>query len=225
MPVKTSAPRLFVKNRGYNTNTVLNWHREPEKEFALQAEAYWRAAKALLRNEALDKAPGAFFDACPIIKLYRDSLELFLKAILLGPGADLVNPSPSRKQVIEANHGLTKLLPDAHRIFALCGWEDAFGGKTVATFDDFEAIVNELEKVDPHSAAFRYPIKKDLTGSVADHFTFSVRGFASTMDEVLATLSSACDALPDIAHDLSEANFQARCDAMEHGEHPEYEFE
>ena len=92
---------------------------------------------------------GRFFDACPIIKLYRDSLELFLKAILLGPGADLVNPSPSRKQVIEANHGLTKLLPDAHRIFALCGWEDAFGGKTVATFDDFEAIVNEARESRP----------------------------------------------------------------------------
>ncbi len=77
MTDETPAPRLFVKNK-YN-NTVLNWHREPEKEFHLYGEAFWNAAKNLLQNEALDKRPIASFDASVIVYLYRHALELFLK--------------------------------------------------------------------------------------------------------------------------------------------------
>lgn len=57
MPVKTSAPRLFVRNKGYGNNTVLNWHREPEKEFHLYGDAFWDAARRLLQNDELDRSP------------------------------------------------------------------------------------------------------------------------------------------------------------------------
>ena len=43
MTDETPAPRLFVRNK-YN-NTVLNWHREPEKEFHLYG------AKAVLVSD------------------------------------------------------------------------------------------------------------------------------------------------------------------------------
>jgi hypothetical protein len=75
MPVKTSAPKLFVKNEGY-ANTVLNWHREPEKEFHLYGDAFWDAARKLLQNDALDRSPIASFDAIVIVYLYRHALEL-----------------------------------------------------------------------------------------------------------------------------------------------------
>lgn len=87
-----------------------------------------------------------------------------------------------------------------------------FGGKTVVTFDDFTAIVEELEKVDPSSVCFRYPVKKDLTGTLDDHFTFSVRAFAAIMDEILGTLSGACDLVQDIANERAQAAYEANCD-------------
>jgi hypothetical protein len=217
----TSSPRLFVKNK-YN-NTVLNWHREPEKEFHLYGEAFWNAAKTLLQNEALDKQPIASFDASVIVYLYRHALELFLKEILIGRGADLVDPRPSPQMVVNAGHSLTKLLPDVRRIFVECGWDKTFGSEMAVTFDDFTAIVEEFEKADPSSFSFRYPVKKDLTGALYGHFTFSVRKFASTMDEVLNTLSGACDLLPDIADGRAEAAYEAHCEAMQYYEPPDYE--
>jgi hypothetical protein len=96
-----AAPKLFVKNK--YSNTVLNWHRAPEKEFHLYGEAFWNAAKTLLQNDALDKRPIASFDASVIVYLYRHALELFLKEILIGRGAELIDPRPSPETVINAS--------------------------------------------------------------------------------------------------------------------------
>jgi hypothetical protein len=190
MTAETPAPKLFVQNK-YN-NTVLNWHRAPEKEFHLYGAAFWNAAKNLLQNEALDKRPVASFDASVIVYLYRHALELFLKEILIGRGGELIDSPPSPEAIVNKCHRLTELLPDVRRIFVECGWDQTFGSKTVLTFDDFAAIVEEFERADPWSSSFRYPVNKDLTAALNGHFTFSVRQFASTMDEVLNTLSEAC---------------------------------
>jgi len=216
-----SAPRLFVKNE-YN-NTVLNWHRAPEKEFHLYGQAFWNAAKLLLQNDALDKRPIASFDASVVVYLYRHALELFLKGILVGRGGEFIDPCPSPETVLNANHSLMKLLPDIRRIFVACGWDKTFGSKAAITFDDFTAIVEEFEKVDPSSFSFRYPVKKNLTGALDGHFTFSVRQFALTMDEVLSTLNGACYALPEIADNQAEAAHEAWCDAMQNSDPPDYE--
>ncbi|MGA2274854.1 MAG: hypothetical protein ABSH00_14955 [Bryobacteraceae bacterium] len=199
MTDETPPPRLFVKNK-YN-NTVLNWHRAPQKEFHFYGGAFWNAAKKLLDNEDLDRRPIASFDACVVVYLYRHALELFLKGILIGGGGELIDPCPSPQKVVKARHSLTELLPHVRRVFTECGW-DTFGSKAAVTFDDFTAIVEEFERTDPSSVSFRYPVKKkDLAAALDSHFTFSVRRFASIMDEVLDTLSGACDSLPDIAND------------------------
>jgi hypothetical protein len=203
-----STPKLFVENKCGN-NTVLNWHQAPEREFFLYGQAFWNAAKSLLQqNDALDRAPGASFDACVIVYLYRHALELFLKEILIGRGGELIDPRPSPEAVVNARHSLTKLLPDVRRIFVECGWEKTFGSKTAVTFDDFTAIVEEFEKADPSSFSFRYPVKMEITAALDGHFTFSVRQFALTMDEVLNTLYAACYSLPDIANDRAEAAYE-----------------
>jgi hypothetical protein len=215
MSDEAHTPRLFVRNK--YANTVLNWHRAPENEFHLYGEAFWTAAKKLLENEALDKQPIASFDASVIVYLYRHALELFLKDILIGRGGDLVDPRPSPQTILKAGHSLTKLLPDVRRIFIECGCDKTFGSE-VATFDDFAAIVEELEKADPLSFNFRYPVKKDLTGSLDGHFTFSVRKFAAIMDDVLKTLSGACSCLPEIADNRAEAAYEAHCEALRYSE-------
>jgi hypothetical protein len=217
MAQKVVGRRLFVKSR--YSNTVLNWHREPEKEFHLYGEAFWNAAKTLLQNDALDRLPIASFDASVIVYLYRHALELLLKEILIGRGGELIHPRPSPETVVNAGHSLTKLLPDVRRIFVRCGWDKTFGLKAALTFDDFIAIVEEFEKADPSSFSFRYPVKKDLTGALDGHFTFSVRHFASTMDEILNTLSGACYGVSEIADNEAEAAYEA----LQNSEPPDHE--
>jgi len=103
-----------------------------------------------------------------------------------------------------------------------------FGSKPAITFDDFTAIVEEFERAGPSPFSFRYPIKKDFTAALDGHFTFSVRRFALTMEEVLSMLSGACDSLPDITNSQAEAAYEPWCEAMQDmgppdDEPPDYE--
>jgi hypothetical protein len=196
MPAQPNEPRLFVRNAGLE-NTVLNWLSNQQSMFFLYGQAFWQAAKELLRNEALDVMPIASFDACVIVYLYRHALELFMKEILLTGGC-LIDPRPSPDDVINKGHSLTNLLKDVRRIFIQCGWDKDFSSNKVTSLDDLTAIVDEFENVDRSSFCFRYPVKKDLTSALGRDFTFSIRRFALTMDDVLKELSGACYALPDI---------------------------
>ena len=199
------APRLFVKRKD-RRNTVLNWHRAPEEEFDIYAGVYWNAAQTLAKNLDLDRIFG--YDACPIVFLYRHALELYLKAVLLGDGANFLRNKPDPKFVMNSNHSLKGLVPYVREIFERLAWENTFGKDEVRTFDDFEALVDELCDVDKDSYAFRYPVDKKLQGAVPGHFTFNARDFARKMDDALTTLSGACDMLPEL--------WQAKCEAAYH---------
>ncbi|HXM60225.1 MAG TPA: hypothetical protein VN950_05170 [Terriglobales bacterium] len=214
-PTTLSSRRLFVRNEGARRNTVLNWHNAPENEFRLYGEAFWDAARRLVERDEMDSGPSADFAACPVVFLYRQALELYLKDILIGKGGDLLDPRPDVRTILERNHSLTKHMPDVRHIFERFGWEKEFGKDCVSTFDDFEEIVSQLEDIDPGSFSFRYPLDKKLGGTLDSHFTFSVRKFALVMDEVLNTLDGACFCLPERCSALWEADYEARIGTAE----------
>jgi hypothetical protein len=200
------APWLFVKKKD-RRNTVLNWHRAPEAEFDIYAGVYWNAAQTLVKNVELDQIFG--YDACPVVFLYRHALELYLKAVLLGDGANFLRNRPDPQCVMNSSHSLKVLVRYVREIFERFAWESKFGKHDeVRTFDDFEALVDELCVVDKNSDAFRYPVDRKLRGAVPDHFTFNAREFARKMDDALNTLDGACSALPEL--------WQAKCEAAYH---------
>jgi hypothetical protein len=182
-------------------NTVLNWHRAPEEEFDIYAKAYWDAAQTLVKNVQLDQIYG--YDACPLVFLYRHALELYLKAILLGDGAQFLPDAPGPESVMGFGHSLKKLVPHVRKIFEKFAW--GFSGDDLRTFEDFEVLVDELHSVDEGSYAFRYPTTRKLKGALSGHFTFNAREFARKMDEALTTLAGACDILPEL--------YQSKCEA------------
>jgi hypothetical protein len=200
------APCLFVKRKD-RRNTVLNWHRAPEEEFDIYAGVYWNAAQTLVKNLELDRIFG--YDACPVVFLYRHALELFLKAILLGDGANFLRNRPDPKWVMDHSHSLKELIPHVREILERFAREGEFGRNEVRTFDDFEALVGELDNVDKNSCAFRYPVDKKLQGTVPGHFTFNAGNFARKMDDALNTLSGACSMLPELWQAECEAAYQA----------------
>jgi len=168
---------------------------------------YWNAAQTLVKNLDLDRIFG--YDACPVVFLYRHALELYLKALLLGDGANFLLNNPDPKWVMNSNHDLKTLIPRVREIFERFGWEREFGKDEVRTFDDFEAFVDELCNVDKDSYAFRYPVDKNLRGMVPGHFTFNVRDFARKMDDALNTLDGACSMLPELWQAEREAAYHA----------------
>jgi hypothetical protein len=189
--------RLLFRAEPGRENTVLNWHNQPDREFGFFAESFHKAAKILVENLELDRGGLSDFDACPVVFLYRHALELYIKAILLGEGANFLDERPSPQDIFNEKHRLTVLLGKVRRILEVVGWDKELGSDIIPTFDDVEKVVAELEQVDPDSHAFRYPVKRNLKESVESHFTFSVVEFAKRIDAVLEVFATAKFALPE----------------------------
>ncbi len=195
-----SVPKLFTRRKN-GRHTVLNWRRSPEEEFDIHAGAYWNAAQTPFG-----------YDACPVVFLYRHSLELYLKAILHGEGKNFLQQAPH--PTLLKKHRLAPLVPFVRELFEKFLAPNMFGARQVETFDEFEDVVKDLERVDIESFAFRYPVTINDQGALPEHFTFSVRLFAEKMDGVLKTLAGACDFLPE--------KWQQRCEADYYASHPEH---
>ena len=193
MPKRTSRSRLLVKNPGPH-NTVLNWNNDPEGEFSVYALAFHTAAKTLVANSDLDRTAKSDWDACPVVFLYRHALELYLKAIVLGDGSNILESKPAPASIYRT-HSLLKLLPIVCEIVKAFGWEQSLTCDGVADVAAFKSIVSELHALDPGSYAFRYPIDTEGHGAVKSHLTFSVLAFARQMDAVLDLLDNTAWAL------------------------------
>ena len=63
-----------------------SWHNGGDIEIALSARSLQIAAKKLIANLDLEPNPAKAWDACPVILLYRQAIELHLK---LAPGTRL----------------------------------------------------------------------------------------------------------------------------------------
>lgn len=197
--------RLLFRAKPDRENTVLNWRNQPDQEFGLFAESFHKAAQTLVKNLDLDRGGLSDFDACPVVFLYRHALEVYIKAILLGEGANFLYDRPSPEEILDKGHKLTVLLGLVRKIFEALGWENELGNEVVPTFDALEKAVAEIEEVDPNSYTFRYPVKKNLAASVESHFTFSVLDFAKRMNAILDVLAGARSCLAEAWSAESEA--------------------
>lgn len=198
-------------SRPQTKDIILNLGQNPKDQLHRQAEAYHRAGKVLVgRYKTLDGHPD--FEAYPIVFLYRHSIELFFKSILL-LGTQLgrlldeeLIQTPESK--LFSGHGLRCHLPTLKAIFAVVGWEEAWE-KVGFAKDEFETIITELDKVDPQSFAFRYTLNKDGTSSLPPHFSFDLLHFATVLNEILDNLSGACLGLQECIN--AQIDYMSSC--------------
>jgi hypothetical protein len=115
--------------------------------------------------------------------LYRDALELHLKA-LVGEGSgflrsrtDPISLSPTRS--------LRWLAQIVCQIIRTVGWESDFTCEGVSSLADFSALIDEVESFNPVTRAIRAARAKD-PNSVSQYYrTFNVVEFAKKMDGLL----------------------------------------
>lgn len=174
-------------------NVVLNFTAYPKTELGIYALAYRNAADNLV--EVIKKRKWySDIDACPIVFLYRHSIELYLKAIILW-GSGLVRLQSGEHistNRLFATHRFRELLPAVRRIFKEAGWlGDAAMGKQFRTFGEIEKLILEFEQIDPISFSFRYPINKSGNASLPDSFHFNVIALGEETGEMLKMLDGA----------------------------------
>ena len=173
----------------------LNWICGPEK-FDVYARSFHKAAKALFEKYKTDTQVMLDTDICPIITLYRQALELYLKGILITGGQIMRAHSKTfpegENEFIFKNHGLCRLLDPVRKTFTEVGWVSNHTGTAgLETLDKLESYINKMEKIDPTSHNFRYPLKKDGKPSVQPNFSVDVFDLATKMDLVLDFLDQA----------------------------------
>lgn len=193
----------------YHHQVVLNWLGDSAKDkLDFYAGAYHKAAKSLARRYS-SKSTLRDFAGCPIVFLYRHSLELYLKAFLISGNKLLIirrKPALERDPLL-CGHRLMALLPGFERVLHELGWTWNMGVRGLRSKQDFVNLLTELDRVDQNSFSFRYPTDKQGKASLPMNFRFSVKIYATRMDALLHVLDGAvCGA---------EAEFDAEAEARQ----------
>ena len=170
-----------------------SWHNGGDIEIGLYARSLRKAARMLIATLNLKPDPKTAWDACPVVLIYRQSVELHLKA-LVGEGSNFL-PSPTDPITLYKTHSLRWLAQIVCQIIKAVRWENEFKCKAIATLADFSAVVNELEALDPVSIAV-HSVSRARDGSVPHQLQpLNVVQFAKNLDCLLDLLDSTADAL------------------------------
>jgi len=209
MNLKTKIHQFFTADNPHG-NVVFNFSgKDPIDELSIYALGYHVAGKTLV--EKLESKRGyCDYDAYPIFFLYRHSLELYLKAIvyrgaiLLG----MISNDTIDTDKLLTKHGLSMWLPAIKAIFKRLKWDKDFGIPNIRKFEDFANLVNGIEKIDPLSYSFRYPVNTKGEAALPKHLVLNAIAFGKNMDRVLSALDGAITGLDDhldvTAQELSE---------------------
>jgi hypothetical protein len=152
--MKRKAPvSRFVKAKAKARarGTDETWHNGADVEIHLYARSLQKAAKALVKQLGFDAKPGNDWDVCPIISLYRQALEIHVKAVV-GEGSNFL-ASPTDHITPYKTHSLRWLAQIVCQIIKAVRWENEFSCEGVSTLAEFSALVNQLEALEPVSCA------------------------------------------------------------------------
>jgi hypothetical protein len=173
---------LFVET-GYLSDVVLNWHGHSIEKLGQYAEAYHSAAKVMFEKASEEQLRD--IGACPVVFLYRLSLELWLKAILISGSRILElqgKDSETTEIILRKGHDLPKLLQAFKLLCTRLDWKWNSDHRALA------AMVVHFHQVDRGSFSFRYPVHLDGEAALGEDFRFDLRTFCSRMDEILRFL-------------------------------------
>ncbi len=210
----------FSKPKASPQTDDRSWHNGGDIEINLYARSLHKAARTLIETLDLKPTPRTVWDACPVILLYRQALELRLKT-LVGEGSNLL-PSPTDPITLYKTHSLRWLAQIACQIIRKVRWESEFRCEGVASLADFSSMVSELEALDPVTWA-ALPSSRGRDGSVPPQLQPSnVVRFAAKLDALLHLLDVTTDGLAATWDLQREGTSEEKCfegDGVKHTIH------
>jgi hypothetical protein len=193
----------FSKPKTKKSGTIESWHNGADAEIHLYARSLQKAAKSLLETLEPEQNPGTAWNVCPIIWLYRQALELHLKA-LVGEGSNFLK-SKTDPISLYRTHSLRWLAQIVCQVIKTVGWESDFVCEGISNLAEFSSLVNEIQSLD---AVSHFASGHDH-GSAAQTFQkISAVQFARKLDALLELLDVTADALAAAWDQRAEASGQ-----------------
>ena len=185
-------------------STLPSWHNGADTEIHLYARSLQKAAKTLIEKLEQEHNARTDWDVCPVVFLYREALELHLKA-LVGEGSNFLK-SRTDPISLSRTRSLRWLAQIVCQVIRTVRWESDFTCEGVSSLADFVALVNEVESFDPVTRAIR-SARAENPNSVSQYYrTFNVVEFAKKMDGLLDLLDVTADALAATWDELAEVS-------------------
>lgn len=180
---KTAPGPLFRKATDYvldrsatpHGSVALDWSYNPTGEMAAWASCFHFAAETLVRDIS-KRETYTDREACPIVFLYRHALELCLKALLLETITlmQVEGEEPDFSEQLRA-HDLKPLAASLQKTFGRFTPSWRLGEGVSCSYEDVLELVEELDRLDSGSYAFRYPVTKSFkSSSLPHHLRFDI---------------------------------------------------
>lgn len=167
------------------------WHNGGDIEIDLYARSLQRAATTIVEKLAVDEKMRNDWDVGPIVLLYRQALELRLKAVV-GEGSSFLK-SPTDPISLYQTHSLRWLAQIVSQIIKKVGWETDFTCEGVPDLKEFGTLVTKIESLDPVTRAVHTGARDERRVHLYEAFDFVQ--FAKQMDGLLDLLNATADAL------------------------------
>jgi hypothetical protein len=208
-PKPRATPDLAFPSGTAQGTVVLNSRRNSAAELGPYAAAFHRAGLSLAQQLA-DAHGYRDTDAGPIVYLYRQALELYLKGVIAS-GRRLLyladQPLPINPRAL-LDHRLTPLIPAITAVFSVAGWEWSSEVPPFASEGDLRSYLESLETIDPMSFSFRYPTDKQGKASLPHHFRFNVLEFVESITPLLELLDAALTGLDELFQERAAVAFE-----------------
>ena len=202
--MKNRSVSRFSKPKVEKSGTIESWHNGADAEIHLYARSLQRAAKSLVETVEPEQSAETVWDVCPIIWLYRQALELHLKA-LVGEGCNFLKSKTDPISVYRT-HSLRWLAQIVCQVIKAVRWETDFVCEGVSSLTEFSALVNEIESLDAVSCVVHFASGRDHGSAEQTFQKISAVQFAMKLDALLELLDVTADALAATWDQRAEAS-------------------
>lgn len=170
------------------SNFVISFTDHPEQDFGIFARSYAQAA-AVLAEHLLKDGISSDADAYPVVFLYRQAFELYLKAFFYkAKRIFLAYDSAGAEDPMLRRH---RLVPLAETFQKVCHRLFSSDGALLELADEAHARATEFEQIDRDSFGYRYPIDTRSNPSTSAHQIVNLRALHNSMKDLLDKLNAA----------------------------------
>lgn len=169
---------------------------DPTAEFGYYGSGVLEAARTLARSHARRRGRRQI-DIVPVLFLYRHSIELLAKAVVLSGNRLMQQTGAGRTDAEvfarfgQSRHRLLPLLDSIKQVFEYAHWGWHWPKSAIESFGDVRRLIEELDALDPDSFGFRYPTNIRGERAVSPSHLIGQRTTLAVLDELAESLDTA----------------------------------